>query len=322
MRKNKRLISLLLSGAFLLPIMTFTATAEWRFDPFLGFVWIEEPTSDEVIFSEIKEEILIDEEIIFLDDYCNEWEKYGCKCSSSEELVIRNEELTKPAETTVKPKETAPVITTVPAVTTPPIVTTPPPATTPKITAPVVTEPPIIEPISDETEEGEVDVEPIIEVLEITGRPPLVNPQGGNATMIESVSSGDVDREFIAVQSKNGAVFYIIIDRDEKSDNVYFLNLVDEYDLLAFAKYFPDNYDDETASVIIEETPEEPPVQPRKKGNSMLPIVIILGGIGVFIYFKFIKNKGLGAANNQGFGYENDDEEEDEIYENESESEE
>ncbi len=37
--------------------------------------------------------------------------------------------------------------------------------------------------------------------------PPLINPQGGNGEMIESAVSGDVNREFITVKSKNGAIF-------------------------------------------------------------------------------------------------------------------
>ena len=63
----------------------------------------------------------------------------------------------------------------------------------------------------------------------------------GNGMLLEDVPDENVNRQFLTIQSKNGNTFYIVIDKDnEGKGNVYFMNLVDEYDLMAFADKFPD----------------------------------------------------------------------------------
>ena len=70
---------------------------------------------------------------------------------------------------------------------------------------------------------------------------PALTPDG-NLTSIDdilqsaaSVSTEDSleNKQFITVQSKSGNTFYIVIDRSGDTENVYFLNLVDEADLMA-----------------------------------------------------------------------------------------
>lgn len=60
---------------------------------------------------------------------------------------------------------------------------------------------------------------------------PSFTPEG-NLTLVDDFSEPE-SKQFITVQSKSGNYFYIIIDRAGDMENVYFLNLVDEADLLA-----------------------------------------------------------------------------------------
>ena len=53
----------------------------------------------------------------------------------------------------------------------------------------------------------------------------------GNLEVVDDILHED--KQFITVKSRSGAEFYIVIDRSRDSDNVYFLNQVDDVDLFA-----------------------------------------------------------------------------------------
>lgn len=57
----------------------------------------------------------------------------------------------------------------------------------------------------------------------------------GNLSLIDDIGSSTASgKQFITVESKNGNVFYLIIDRDDEGEEtVHFLNQVDEADLMA-----------------------------------------------------------------------------------------
>ena len=56
----------------------------------------------------------------------------------------------------------------------------------------------------------------------------------GNLEVVDDILHED--KQFITVQSRSGAEFYIVIDRSRDSDNVYFLNQVDDVDFFRCLK--------------------------------------------------------------------------------------
>ena len=60
----------------------------------------------------------------------------------------------------------------------------------------------------------------------------------GNLSLIDDIGSATASgKQFITVESKNGNVFYLIIDRDDEGEEtVHFLNQVDEADLMVLTE--------------------------------------------------------------------------------------
>lgn len=176
----------------------------------------------------------------------------------------------------------------------------------------------------------------------------------GNMTTVDDVRQVNdkdeiEDKQFITVQSKNGNTFYIIIDRSGDTENVYFLNAVDEADLMALMEdeqkaavtatctcttkcelgnvnadcaVCSKNKDNCIATATASPAPDKKEEkQPEKKQNNTTPIIglvllALLGGGGAFYWFN-IRNKKTSTKGTTDPAdlYEEDDED----YETESE---
>lgn len=195
---------------------------------------------------------------------------------------------------------------------------------------------------------------------------PAFTPDGNLSLIDDFLFSGMTEdgekeeKQFITVQSKNGNYFFIIIDRVGDEENVYFLNMVDEADLLALME---DGETEETPATCIctdrcyaghvdtscpvcavnmfdcagldvqpEPTlepapePEPEPEAPAKSSAALgLVLLLLLGGAGGAVYyFKFRKPKAdtKGPVNLDDYDYgDEDDEEEPEYADDESEDE-
>src|SRR5699024_5781125 len=192
--------------------------------------------------------------------------------------------------------------------------------------------------IPEETEKTKADATPLT--------------PDGNLTLVDDVSGEQAeDKQFVTVVSKNGNYFYLVIDRAGDRENVYFLNLVDEEDLLALIEEDKPKQQ-ETPQIcncinLCEEgkidlncslcrndltkctgkslPPTSTPKPEKEKNKSMGGIVILLivgmAGGGIY-YFKVLKNKPNTKGNTILDDYDfEDDEDDDYEYETENDDE-
>lgn len=189
---------------------------------------------------------------------------------------------------------------------------------------------PTATPAADATNDSNVVVE------ETEDSPPLT-PEG-NAALVDDYGG---NKQLITVTTKAGNYFYILIDRanEDKETAVHFLNQVDEADLEALmedgetAEETPAvcNCTEKCAAGAVNtacpvcavnmaectgqepeptpapETEPEPEQEPAGLNPAML--LVVLGGIGALVYFKFIKQKPKtkGSDNLDDYDYGEDD---------------
>ena len=156
--------------------------------------------------------------------------------------------------------------------------------------------------------------------------------ESGNLSLLDDVGSDEAkELEYMTVQTKSGAVFYLVIDRSADSENVYFLNQVDELDLMAIMddaqkQEYENSLQEEP---MIQETPadDEPvvdePVEEETQAGLQTNNLALFGVIGVIAVaviggYAFMKKKAKkdGADLDEDLEFYDDEE-----YENEDEQE-
>ena len=154
----------------------------------------------------------------------------------------------------------------------------------------------------------------------------------GNGDLVDDATTAD-DKEFYTVQTDNGDWFYIVIDKQKESDNVYLLNNVTDADLAALAErddgssvsaaspeQTSDNSDedlfstsgntgDQTADTVSTETQEETSAEETDTADTataaggmssdmmlIIMVIVVFAGGGIYAYFKIIRPKKNGYS--------------------------
>ena len=170
---------------------------------------------------------------------------------------------------------------------------------------------------------------PIIQTEYVPLGPGMPYKSSGNMHTLDMLYSAATNKQFITVQARNGATFYLIIDYDKPIDEdaelyeTYFLNLVDERDLLALLS------DEELPSptpevIVVTPAPTTVPTvtaAPMDAGVSgkndsaksllLLAVVAVLG-LGGACIFLLLKQKKAAPQPSPEIYLEDEAEEEDE----------
>ena len=133
-------------------------------------------------------------------------------------------------------------------------------------------------------------------------QPPEPQPftPDGTGTVVDNATDED-GKEFFTITTADEAVFYLVIDRQRSTENVYFLNAVTVSDLMALAEQ---DQVPEAPPPVTEPDPEPEPdpapeAEPKKSGGAGMLLaalaVLALGG-GAGWYFKIYRPKQQRAA--------------------------
>ena len=144
----------------------------------------------------------------------------------------------------------------------------------------------------------------------------------GTGSVVDNATDGD-GKEFFTVETADGNVYYLIVDRQRNAENVYFLNAVTEDDLKSLAKSNNGNASESAiptpSAPAVTPTPEQPseptpaPSAEKNGGNTGTIAIVIIAAVlvgGVGYYFKIARPKKDASEDFDDSWNEPDDDEE------------
>ena len=158
--------------------------------------------------------------------------------------------------------------------------------------------------------------------------PQIITPEGQGQVIDHMTPASSVNLEFFTINTRSGNIFHLIIDHDREQNNVYFLNAVTEWDLIALAEdaeipipyhiLNPPSPPEPAPEPTPEPTPTPVPAEvehiepePESGSGGQLWLFIILGVVGfaAAYYFKIVRPKQLGSDEEDIFPEEEYDDE-------------
>ena len=160
---------------------------------------------------------------------------------------------------------------------------------------------------------------------------------GGNMQTLDVLYSAATNKQFITVQSRNGQTYYLVIDYDKPIDEenelyeTYFLNLVDDRDLMSVLSeeeivptptpeiiyVTPEPTSMPLPTAVPSTEPEKPEKQGMNQTSLLALLVLLLTGGGAA--FFFMKKKKTNAPKSRMLDESSFDDDEDEDEESEEE---
>ncbi|WP_304643031.1 DUF4366 domain-containing protein [uncultured Oscillibacter sp.] len=152
----------------------------------------------------------------------------------------------------------------------------------------------------DESEDGVGEYVPWEGLEPAEPLPTEPNPftPDGTGTVVDNATDQD-GKEFFTITTAEEAVFYLVIDRQRETENVYFLNAVTVADLMALAESSGEPAAPEPTPEPDPEPDPTPEPVPEKKGGAgplLLALAVVVIGGGAGWYFKIYRPKHQKAA--------------------------
>ena len=141
----------------------------------------------------------------------------------------------------------------------------------------------------------------------VTTSEPVLTPPGGTGTVVEQTD--EEGKEFYTIMTADENVFYLVIDRQRETENVYFLNAVTEADLLPLVE-MPAVEEPEPIPVPTP-VPDTAPMPEIESGPDVrLLLILVLAVLAIGLAFFYVKKRFAARGNEESYEHEPEDYEE------------